>query len=272
MHEAVGEDGGSIDAFLAAFAEFENATQDAVSVSQRNIGNIHTGRQRRALAVFSKFIVHNMAIRSMMSDYSNDPHSEALLDHFSCAVLARSSIDAALMTMYISEPRLSIKQWDFRRQLLYLHDINNRSRFLKPVRKQGMDVPFFDTNDDVRRGVQEKIMSLGPSLLYSQDKVAEYAKGFHLFVDGVRGAARESGWDIDEFEFNQAYLSAYVHSHPVSFMRFDEHDIKFGGASEFQLDFCRYLLTMVTMYTNSVVERMDKFSDPEKGDPNGHLE
>ncbi|UHS55504.1 hypothetical protein [Agrobacterium vaccinii] len=272
MHEVVGGDGSSLEAFLAAFAEFEKATQEAVSVSQRNIGNIHTGRQRRALAVFSKFIVHNMAIRSMMSGYSSDPDSETLLDHFSCAVLARSSIDAALMTMYISEPRLSLKQWDFRRQLLYLHDINNRSRFLKPLRKQGLDVPFFDTNEDVKSDIQQNIMSLGPSLLYSQEKIAEYAKGLHLFVDGVRGAARESEWDIDEFEFNQAYLSAYVHSHPVSFMRFDEHDIKFGGASEFQIDFCRYIVTMVTMYTKSVVARMDKFSVPDKGDPNGHLE
>ena len=113
---------------------------------------------------------------------------------------------------------------------------------------------------------------LGATLLYSEEKIAEFEKGLYLFIDGVRGAVREAEWDVDFFDFNQSYLSAYVHSHPVSFMRADEHEVAFAGASKFQIEFCHYVLTMVAEYTQSVVHRMDTFSVPDRGDPNGHLD
>ncbi len=39
-----------------------------------------------------------------------------------------------------------------------------------------------------------------PTVQYSSEKIGEYQRGLHLFVDGVRGATREAGWDVDEFE------------------------------------------------------------------------
>jgi len=259
-----------LSAMIEGFNILEGATQQCVKISERNIGMTHTGRQRRALFVFSKLIVHNMSALNIAQKFLDKPTDEALLDHWSMAVLARASIDAALMTMYISEPSLSLNQWDLRRQLLFLHDNNNRSRFLKPLTKQGIyQAP---DNSHVTKQLHDRIKELGPLLLYGEEKIAEYLKGWHLFVEGVRGAVREAKWDVDHFEFNQSYLSAYVHSHPVSFMRADEHGVAFGGASEFQAAFCHYLMTMLSEYTKSAADRMDAFSVPEKGDPNGHLE
>ncbi|WP_129154897.1 hypothetical protein [Bosea sp. Tri-44] len=255
----------------AGFDALDSASERAVAISERNIGKTHTGRQRRALAVFSKLIVHNMAMILLTKKFFDD-EERGLLDHFSLASLARSSLDAALMTMYISEPSLNLTRWDFRRQLLFLHDTNNRSRFLKPLRKDGVEFGFFENADAVRDGIRSKLGKLGAELLYSQEKIADYQRGFHIFVDGVRGAVREAGWDVDEFEFNQSYLSAYVHSHPVSFIRLDEHQVTFEGASQFQVDFCHYLLEMTAGYLASVADRMDAFSLPGEGDPNGHLE
>lgn len=249
-----------------------SATENAVAISDRSIGKVHTGRQRRALSVFAKMITHNMAIIALARNFLDDTSEEGILDHFSIGTVARASIDAALMTMYISEPKLTLCIWDFRRQLLFLHDVNNRSRFLKPLRKQGVEFGFFENYEVIRKGIQDKIRVLGASLLYSEEKIAEYQRGSHLFVDGIRGAAREAGWDVDNFDFNQSYLSAYVHSHPVSFMRFDEHEISFSGGSKFQIDFCHYVLEMTAEYTQSVVDRMKAFSVPGTGDPHGHLE
>jgi len=236
------------------------------------MGKTMTGRQMRGLFVFAKMISHNMSIMSLATDLVHDPEETAILDHFSIATLARASIDAALMTMYISEPSLSLNRWDFRRQLLFLHDTNNRSRFLKALTKRGVEFPFFESKDVIKQEILDKIKSLGAGLLYSEEKIAEYQKGTFMFVDGVRGAAREAGWDGDVFDFNQSYLSAFVHTHPVSFMRADDHDIKFGGASLFQVDFCHFVFTAVAEYTDSVVARMRAFSVPTTGDPNGHLD
>ncbi|KRD71807.1 hypothetical protein [Ensifer sp. Root278] len=259
-----------LESAKAAYADFERATSNAVTISQRNLGMVHTGRQRRALSVFTKLIMHNMSISVLADRFFDNPSGSALLDHYSLAVLARASIDASLMTMYISEPSLSTKQWDLRRQLLFLHDDSNRKRFLKPLKAYGVQASD-PANDGVRLGIQTRIRELGAALLYSEPKIAEFQNGMFLFLDGVRGAVREAGWSVDDFDFNQSYLSAYVHTHPVSFMRFDEQ-LRVGGISPFQADFCHYLFSMLQEYTQSVVDRMDVFSVPDKGDPNGHIE
>jgi len=256
----------------AAYTKFNAATGRAIIVSDRNVGLIHTGRQRRALMVFLKMIAHNMSMAELCAEFIDRPDDDtAMVDHFSIATLGRASIDAALMTMYISEPSLTLTQWDFRRQLLFLHDANNRSRFLKPLKKYG-DIPFFETSDVIRDGIKEKIKTLGATLLLSEKAIAEYQSGLSIFINGARGAAREAKWDIDAFEFNQSYLSAYVHTHPVSFIRADEHDLTFPGISRFQADFLHYVYLAVAEYTDSVTARMDSFSVPNEGDPNGHLE
>lgn len=262
----------AIERLQEAHEEFDRVVGEAVKVSERNIGKVHTGRQRRALIVFTKLILHAMSMAKLGSDIVERPDdSTVLVDHFSIATLARAAIDAALMTMYISEPSLSLTQWDFRRQLLFLHDANNRSRFLKPLQKE-VTIPFFETSDALRDGIKEKIRTLGAALLLSETAITEYQKGFQIFVDGQRGAVREAGWDVGTFDFYQSYLSAYVHSHPVSFIRAYEHDLKFGGISTFQADFLCTVYTGATEYTEGVVKRMDAFSNPETGDPNGHLE
>lgn len=255
-----------------AFGTLSAATENAVTISDRSTGKVHTGRQMRALSVFAKLITHNLAIMGLVQKFLDDSSEEGLLDHFSVATVARASIDAALMTMYISEPKLSLDRWDFRRQLLFLHDVNNRSRFLKPLRNQGVEFGFFESYEKIRKGIQDRIRVLGASLLYSEEKTAEYQRGHYLFVDGIRGAVREAGWDVEYFDFNQSYLSAYVHSHPVSFIKVDEHEISFSGASKFQIDLCHFVLVMTAEYTQFVVDRMETFSVPWTGDPNGHLD
>ena len=264
---------GDVDlsTFRGGHEELDSATEKLVAISAASIGKVHTGRQRRALFILSKLIMHNSAILVLADKFLENPHS-ALMDHFSMAVLGRASIDAALMVMYISDPKLNRTTWDFRRQLLFLHDANNRNRFLKPLRKNGLEFGFYENYGEVRSGLQKRIAELGSSMLLSSEKIAEYKNGQYLFVAGLRGAVREAGWDVDEFEFHQSYLSAYVHSHPVSFMRADEHDIRFGGASRFQIDFCQFITSTIANYSESVAERMSPFSDPAAGDPIGHVE
>lgn len=265
-------DGGfDLTPFKEGYEELESATEKLVAISADNIGKIHTGRQRRAIFVMSKLVMHNSAILSLAEEFFDNPRS-GLLDHFSIAALGRASIDAALMVMYISDPKLNRTTWDFRRQLLFLHDANNRNRFLKPLKKNGMEFGFYENYDEIRKGLQARISDLGSSMLLSSEKISEYQNGHHLFVEGLRGAVREAGWNVDEFDFHQSYLSAYVHSHPVSFIRANEHDIQFGGASRFQVDLCGFITSTIATYSASVAERMGPFSDPALGDPIGHVE
>ncbi|WP_309663266.1 hypothetical protein [Tabrizicola sp.] len=67
-----------------------------------------------------------------------------------------------------------------------------------------------------------------------RDPDPKYTSGQVVYVDGARGAVREAGWDVNECEFQQAYLSNFVHTHPVSYMRATEHAISFENPSPAQ--------------------------------------
>jgi hypothetical protein len=93
-----------------------------------------------------------------------------------------------------------------------------------------------------------------------------------VFIGGARGAAREAGWNVDDFEFQQSYLSNWVHSHPVSFIRADEQKLSFSHPSEYQLNFCASVLEIVVPYLNAAISRMDKLTGSVNADPIGKLD
>jgi len=232
----------AIQAALFAFNEsvmrLEKATVAAIVVSERNIGVHHTGRQNRALFLFMKLIAHDMSMLAIVDHYRKSSKGSALLDHFSIASLARTIVDASLMTMYISHPSLTRDEWNLRRYVLYLHDLTNRKRILMGSKKN--DEAFFRSYPGQKAARIEKIRRFSKSLRLDDAATTELTKGQKVFVDGARGAAREAGWDINEFDYVQSYLSAFVHSYPISFMRADEHQISFSDPSDFQINFCEF--------------------------------
>jgi len=216
------------------------------------------------LFVFSKLIAHGMSLLVLV----RHGLETGFLDHFSTATLGRAVVDASIMTMYISEPSLSTDSWNLRRHVLFLHDLTNRKRFLAAL---GEEFPFFENYDQIKSDLKRAIADFGVRLGLSGEEITKLQDG-QVFVSGVRGAIREAGWLQDSFEFHQAYFSAYVHSHPVSFMRADEHAISFVEPSPFQLAFCAIVLEACSGYISAVTERMASFSKVDGGDPLGHIE
>jgi predicted NBD/HSP70 family sugar kinase len=92
------------------------------------------------------------------------------------------------------------------------------------------DQLFFESYPRQKASLAEKIRRFAKPLGLAQDAIADLTNGQKVFVDGARGAAREAGLDMNYFEFSQSYLSAFVHSHPVSFMRAEEHKISCSTA------------------------------------------
>lgn len=194
--------------------------------------------------------MHNLSITAIFNCYQRSLPGSAMLDHFSIASLVRTVIDASLMTMYISYPGLNRNAWNFRRYVLYLNDLTNRKRFLQV--SDDFQHPFFVTYPERKASVQEKIKQFSKTLRISEEKVTELLKGQTVFVEGARGAVREAGWDVKQYDFYQSYLSAFVHSHPVSFIRADEQQISFSDPSYFKLTFCRHMIGASIYYTQTV--------------------
>lgn len=267
--------GQAIKASLKASIDaFENAVRDATTISESRIGVDHTGRQNIALFIFAKLIAHCMSMGLILSDHQRVLETGGLLDHFSLATLGRAALDASVMTMYISDPNINREQWDLRRQILRLHELFNRSRFLTAAgaKSQNPKLNFFETYEERKLTLRARIDSLAKQLGYSQEQIEAILKGQNVFIDGVRGAAREAGWDVDAFDFHQSYLSNWVHSHPVSFLRFTEQGISFSNPSDYQLNFCGTVLEITMPYLLNATARMRLFTGSKDLDSIGHLD
>ena len=253
---------------------FDKAIQAAVAISASRIGVDHTGRQNRALFIYSKLICHCLSVKLILDTYRSAPNGIGLLDHFSVATLGRAITDASLMTMYIAQPSLKQKEWELRRAILNLHELFNRKRFLTAsvAEADRGAVPFFQTYETQKVKFRGQIETLAKQLLFADAVIKELLTGQKVFIGGARGAAREAGWDFERFEFQQAYLSNWVHSHPVSFIRADEQEISFSRPSEYQLDFCGAVLEIVLPYVETTTSRMDAFTGSVEADPIGKFE
>ncbi len=256
--------------FNEAVAYLEKTTTAAVIVSESNMGVHHTGRQNRALFLLAKLIAHAMSMLVIINRYSNSPKGAALLDHFSIASLARVILDASLMTMYISHPSLQRDEWNLRRYVLYLHDLTNRKRFL--TAGQGADEAFLSSYPGRKAALISKIRLFATSANVKSEIVEDLIKGQKPFVYGSRGAVREADWNVGQYDFIQSYLSAYVHSHPVSFMRAEEHQISFSDPADFQLNFSGFAISTAANYVDQVRDRMTAFSVTGIGDPLGQVD
>jgi hypothetical protein len=260
--------------FLDCADRFHQALESSVKISERAIGISHTGRQNRALFVYTKLILHCMAIAALLEKYSDSPDGEGLLDHCSIAALGRTVIDAALMAMYISDPKFSRDEWDVRRQILFLHDLSNRKRFLTSMEKAGglLEENYHQNHDEVKKGLLDKILRLGTKLGFPDDKIDEFSKGQTVYINGIRGAVREAGWDVNEFDFQQSYLSNWVHSHPVSFIRAHDQAISLVGPAAYQFYVVGLVLDICQNYINDTTTRMAAFTGSESKDHLGHVE
>ena len=260
------------DHFFEVSHAFDTATQRAVSISENRIGVFHTGRQNRVLMTFAKTITHAMSIQLIYGNAIKMRPEVGLLDHFSIGVLARSLIDSAIMTLYLSEPRLSKAEWDFRRHVLLIHDIANRRRFLTAMRKHAKQSTPPEEDEEYKRSraeISAVIERRGKELSLPATRILDLSKGQTVFIDGVRGALREAGLDVEYFDFFHTYLSNHVHAHPVSYMRANEQRISFETPSDFQFYFCSLCLETGAEYLGAVTDRVAAFTGSESRDPNG---
>ena len=77
---------------------------------------------------------------------------------------------------------------------------------------------------------------------------------------------------MDQFDFSQVYLSNWVHSHPVSFLRFTDQKISFSRPSPYQIGVIVTALSAATHYLEAATDRMRAFTGAKSLDTIGHLD
>jgi hypothetical protein len=263
-----------------AFLKEYHALEDTKFEIERFVNDCNgerlSGRQLRVLFLLTKCLAHTDSLLNIIQNrfqYRIDQKMRLKwrktrfypFDHHSICALGRVCYDAGLMVHYLSEPTLNLSQWNLRRKVLYLHDLANRKRFLKAANKIAED----EVEDDAGYGTfssgikDDILMHLGELEI---EVKPEFTSGQMVFVQGIRGAVREAGWDVNAFEFQQVYLSNFIHSHPVSFMRASEHHVDFENPSPAQYAAALVAVSIAHNSASSSLRRCVEFIG-DGGDP-----
>ena len=146
---------------------------------------------------------------------NTDPGDFSILDHTSIAALGRTLLEAWLMFMYLSDPTTSEEEWALRRAILELHDSLARYKAMKHMgdKKEAQDfkpqinqLKTIISSDPLFKSLDSK----------QQDTILA---GTQLYINGLRGAVRATGWEPNQFNWVYNILSSHSHSAPLSFYR-----------------------------------------------------
>jgi len=86
--------------------------------------------------------------------------------------------------------------------------------------------------------IKERIRANSNFRKFAKSEQNRLTSGQSVFVNGLRGAIREVGFDVNWYDYNQSYFSSFIHAHPISFMRTDFHKMDFQETQPAQFVTC----------------------------------
>ncbi len=239
----------------------EKALSEAVFASNRGFGQLKGWQGHWASFLHTRTIVTTMTIFDVIDAAIESRGRERPLDHFSVASIARTAVEAALMMLYISDPNLTSDEWELRHLILQLHDTSHRSRMFRPreTGENGGEIKRMRT--EYRFHIDRIIAEIRTNPEFTKLEVEQRDRIVscrEYYVGGIRNVVRKAGWDVSDYDFFESYLSAYIHSMPMSFFRAEEHCVDFKAVSEFQYALCGTALAWVAHGLTSSTARMEE--------------
>lgn len=220
--------------------------------------------------IFVRVIQNCNSITTLISSTDRHQSQFGKLDHFSVASIARTGIEACLMIMYLTKLNLSEDELWLRKWILDLHDLTNRHRMFKHMSKVS-DSAGLESVLDSSSGLKEyelarsyitgKIVSSKIFLKLDKESRDRILSGQAVFINGLRGAVRESRIDVSLYDYVTSYLSAFVHSHPISFHRYVEKRYEQNNFDEYQRFLCAFSLENLGLFLREATQRMNSATD-----------
>ena len=179
------------------------------------------------------------------------PSDMSVLDHSSIAALARNLLEASVLFAYVSNPEIAENAWLLRREVLELHKATADYRASKNV------------GDADATECKEKMTSLKTAIasdeqfkLLKTELQENILRGQQQYIHGLRGAVKEAGRDVEEFDGIYQMRSSYAHSAPISFPAGNSKDPIVGVMPELQYQLVGLALQYVTGWLSFACERM----------------
>ncbi|CAO4182684.1 DUF5677 domain-containing protein [Methylorubrum populi] len=238
--QAAEVDAGDVDTsgiYAEAKSSFEESVQLAINISNATGGLFVKPRFGLASFLFTKQCSIGISILKIChQDEAND--IPLALDHTSICSLCRNMFEASIMFSYLAQRDISDEQWRLRQNVIWLRDATSRYKMFKGWKAEKEASGFKEHMLDLRT----KISSDNLFGKLDEERRKKILAGSEMYVNGLRGAVKQCGWDKDQFEATYTYLSQHSHNAPVSFLRMAEHGINYARPSNMQFSVAAYAI------------------------------
>jgi hypothetical protein len=188
-------------------------------ISSRITGLPMTLSHSLASAILGKICITAMSAQALFRGH--EEKRLPFLDHSSIAVLSRAIIESSVMYWYLME-EVSDEEWDFRLQVMKVHDAASRVRLFKRL--------LADEAQNQRatlKALRDKLTTMPLFRQRPKEQQVKLSAGEMIYVNGMRSVVGSMNFDEGYFDSVYNYLSSYVHSSPLSYFRDgDYHDFK----------------------------------------------
>ena len=195
----------------SAEENFENVMMFLSLISSKVAGIPMPLPRSLATAIIGKLCVAAMSIQALFR--CHEEGRLPFLDHSSIAVLSRTIIDASIMYFYLIED-INDEEWEFRFKVMQIHDVASRLRLFKGIGPEEAE------HQRVMLGtLRKELRGMAPFKKRSEEQKIKLRGGQMLYVNGMRSVLASMNFEDEYFDGVYNYLSAYVHSMPLSYFR-----------------------------------------------------
>jgi hypothetical protein len=240
---------------LSSEAQFESATDLLSMISSKVVGRPMMLNHSYATAVLGKMCLTAMSAQALFRDH--EAGKLPTIDHSSIAILCRTIIEASIMYWYLTE-EMTEDEWAFRHQVMKVHDAAARVRFWKaPMPEEA------DQSRIVLDKLRNELKAMPLFWKRSENDRAKMRGGQTVYVNGMRSVAKSMGVEETYFDGMYNYLSAQVHSTPISYFRDSEDDasqiIWSRGFSQYALHHAMTMMFRVALREIELSKLEDEF-------------
>lgn len=203
--------GGSKTNDRAAEENFEGVMMFLSIISSKIVGLAMSVGHSLGTAILGKICVTAMSAQDLFRGH--EAGRLPFMDHSSIAVLSRTIINSSIMYWYLTE-EVSEEEWSFRYKVMQIHDIAARVRLFKGI--------ISEEADKLRatlKTLRDELKEMPPFKKKREEERDKLRGGQQLYVNGMRSVLASMNFDERYYDGVYNYLSAYVHSMPLSYFR-----------------------------------------------------
>ena len=178
-------------------------------ISSKVVGVPTTLSHSFATAMIGKICVTAMSVQGLFRGH--EARRLPFLDHSSIAILCRTIIESSIMYWYFTENG-SEEEWAFRFQVMKVHDSASRVRLFK-----GLMSDEADKQRSILKTLRDELKEMRLFKQRPEPQRVKMRAGEQIYVNGMRSVVGSMNFDERYFDGVYNYLSAQVHSTPISY-------------------------------------------------------